>query len=90
MKITRLIIKTRKDKVPVDIYAVFSDEKRLHLDYQTTWRQCFAVLSGGRIERWCQPFLHHITTDGINSPWANMTRTDWAKVCFAYRNEMEA
>jgi len=92
MKIKKLQIDTRKDRVPINIYAIFDDGRRLQLTYQTTWQQCFATLSGNkRTGRGLEaPFLHHITTDGINSPWENMTRTDWAKVCFAYRNEMEA
>lgn len=89
--ITKLLISTYKDGVPKDIHAVFSDGRRLTLNYQRTWRQCFANLNGNkRTSRGLETsFLHHITTDGINSPWVDMTRSDWANVCFAYRTEME-
>ena len=90
MKVTRMTIKTHKDGVPNRIHAVFSDGRWLTLDYQRTWQQCFATLSGNgnRVYEEAE-FLHHITTDGINSPWATMTKEDWTDVCFAYRNEME-
>ena len=88
MKIISIQIKTHKDGVPNDIYAVFDDGQHLTLDYQRTWRQCFANLSNKIFDE--AEFLHHIETDGINSPWKDMTRNDWANVCFAYRKEMEA
>lgn len=89
--ITKLNISTHKDSVPIQVYAVFNDGRHLTLDYQRTWQQCFASLSGNkRTGRGLETaFLHHIKTDGINSPWATMTREDWANVCFAYRMEME-
>ena len=62
MKIKKLQIDTRKDRVPINIYAIFDDGRRLQLTYQTTWQQCFATLSGNkRTGRGLEaPFLHHL------------------------------
>ena len=83
-----------KRKVPIDVYAMFGDDASVHLRYERAWRQCFSTPrhydeSGKKAVFHESPFLHHITTDGINSPWADMTRRDWADVCFAYRMQLE-
>ena len=88
MKIISLRIKTHKDGVPNNIHAVFDDGQHLTLDYQRTWKQCFANLSNKIFED--AEFLRHVKAFKSSSNWNTVTKEDWAKVCFAYRNEMEA
>ena len=87
LAITKLAITTHKDGIPNHIYAVFNDGRHLTLDYQRTWQQCFASISGNkRTGRSLEAeFRRHMPTYGMT---ADMTRVDWAKVCFAYRMEM--
>lgn len=91
MKITSLQITTHKDGVPNRIHAVFDDGQRLTLDYQRTWQQCFATLSGNgnRVYEEAE-FLRHVRAFKSSGNWSTVTTEDWANVCFAYRNEMEA
>jgi hypothetical protein len=88
--ITKLQITTHKDGVPNRIFAVFSDGRHLTLDYQRTWRQCFATLSGNgnRLYEDAE-FLRHIRAFKSSGAWDTVTTKDWANVCFAYRMEME-
>ena len=90
MKITRLTIKTHEDGVPNRIFAVFNDGRHLTLDYQRTWRQCFATLSGNgnRVYEEAE-FLRHIRAFKSSCTWDTVTTEDWANVCLAYRSEME-
>lgn len=84
MKITKLSIALDKNDLPTGIFAVFSDGQTVQLTYQRTWQMCFAVLKwGGGIEA---AYRHNIPAEIETS---KMTRQDWAKVCFAYRMELE-
>lgn len=90
MKITikKLSIHLDKNDLPQDIFAMFSDGRWLTLDYQQTWQQCFASLSGNkRTGRRLETSYRHNLPTGIET--TKMTRQDWANVCFAYRMEME-
>lgn len=84
MTIKKLSINLDKKDLPIDIFAVFNDGRRLTLNYQQTWQMCFASLSGCKgLEA---AYRHNIPT-GIET--ANMTRQDWANVCFQYRSELD-
>ena len=76
----------RRDELPRSVFAVFSDGAHLRLDYQVTWRQCFAALRFVEMPVFIErPFRHHVTKS-----WAEMTDEDWISVCLAYREEMGA
>ena len=88
MKITKLNIALDKNDLPINIFAVFNDGRRLTLDYQRTWQMCFASLSGNkRTGRAIETAYRHNIPAEIET--SKMTRRDWSNICFQYRSELE-
>ena len=86
LTITNLIVKLDKHQLPRDIHATFSNGCRLHLDYQKKWQQCFVFVTGYVYNVFThKPFRHHIPEE-IQTK--DMTRKDWADVCFKYFVEL--
>ena len=87
LTIKKLQVRLDRHKLPREIYAVFNDGCRLSINFQKTWRLTTAYLwtDTERLHLDASPFRHHVP-DEIQT--ADMTRKDWAHVCFKYRMEM--
>lgn len=85
--LTKLNISLDRNDLPVFIYAVFNDGRRLQIDYQKTWRQCFVNISGDkRNSRGLETSYRHNIPDDIET--TKLTRRDWEQVCYRYYEEL--
>jgi hypothetical protein len=89
LTIKKLQVHLNRQKLPTQIYAVFNDGWRLIIYFQKRWHLTSAYLEipseSRRLHLDASPFRHHVP-DEIQT--ADMTRKDWADVCFRYRMEM--
>jgi hypothetical protein len=86
LTINKLKIWTDRNDLPLDIHAQFNDGWRLHLRFVRHWNQCFATLQRDDETIHLEAAFRHHAPDEIQT--ADMTRKDWAHVCFKYRMEM--
>ena len=86
--IKKLSINLDKNDLPQDIFAQFSDGRWLTLDYQQTWQQCFATLSGNKRtgRRLETSYRYNLPTDIETT---KLTRRDWEQVCYRYYEELK-
>jgi len=87
LTITYLSVRLDKYKLPREIYAVFNDGCRLQIYFQKRWRLTSTYLETDteRLHLDASPFRHHVP-DEIQTK--DMTRKDWANVCFKYYMEL--
>jgi hypothetical protein len=84
--INKLKVNLDKIGLPNCVVARFNDGQILKLDFVKTWRQCFATLSGGEERVFSEASYRNYFPEGVQT--TEMTRRDYANVCFAYYSEM--